>query len=647
MRPPVAFVLATACAVPCVTTARRARADEPIPLTVTGSAAPGFTVKTREGDRPRDVPDAAALLEGLPGLRVRRLGGDGSFATLSIRGAASNQVAVVLGGVPLTGGADPSLDLATLPLWPGAVARVHRTFAPASVGGGYLGGVVELSPVEASTRARTEVYDAIGSFGAYRVRLADTRPVGRFQVATGLAYHRSDGDFRFFDPYRNEDVVRANAASAQIAGVMHARGELDRWTLLFTALGSVREDGVAGTFDRPLRATQLARDRALGAVEARRSDDEGRWLMRAWIRRDGRRFDDPLAEQSIAGGSARDRVLAFGGSVARSLRVGEALTFDARVDPSLESSRGARLEGPSPDRDRLSLGVALDATWRASGALSVVLAARADTRTDGGAGAETRREILPVAHLGVEHRLHDVVTLAAHAGTLARPPSFLELLGDGALYSAAPDLRSERAWAADLGVRARGGKLLRWEIEAIAFAWQVRDLIVVAPVGIRTFRAQNVGAARILGGEVSVAASAGPLRALVSYTRLSTEDRTSSVVSRGAPLPGRPDHDLTLDVSVGVGPVRLRYGLDVVSATTLDRAGTRELPTRVFHGAGARLELGKVTVLVEVANLFDQRTVTVPFESGRAPRFGAYPISDFLGYPLAGRRFTLALRATL
>lgn len=631
-----------------------ARADEPVTLVVSGSAAPGFVSKAKEGERPRDLPDAAALLEGLPGLRVRRLAGDGTFATLSIRGAASNQVGVMLAGVPLTGAADPSLDWATLPLWPGATARVYRTFAPASMGGGYLGGIVELAPIEAGSpeRAKTEVYDALSSFGAYRVRLADTRQVGVFRLATGVSYSRQDGDFVFFDPVLGADVTRKNARSAQAAALVHARGELDRWTLLATALASLRQDGVAGRFEVPLRGAGLDRDRVLAALEARRTDDAGRFLARVWARRDGRRFESTMLEGGLLPGVARTQVLGVGGSVARSARLG-ALTLDGRLEPMLEASGGKSIGGlDDPKHTRTALGLIFDATLRASDTWSWVLAARADARTDAGTGAnaQSRREVLPVAHAGFEWRAAPRadgggLSMAGHLGTLARPPSFLELLGDGGVYRAAPGLASERAYAADLGLRLRGGERLKWELELVGFAWEVRDLIVIRPVGLATFRAENIGAARILGGEVSGAAVHGPLRAVVSYTHLSTEDRTESAPSRGAPLPGRPAHDVTVDLSARLGPATLRYGFDLVSATTLDRAGLNRLPTRAFHGAGVRVDVGAASVVFEVANLFDQRTVNVPYESSGPAR--PYPISDFQGYPLPGRRFTLAVRGSL
>ncbi len=632
-----------------------ARADEPItPITieVQGSAAPSFTSKAKEGERPRDLPDAAALLEGLPGLRVRRLAGPSSFATLSIRGAASNQIAVNLAGVPLTGAADPSLDLSTLPLWPGASARAHRTFAPAWLGGGYLGGVVEIKPIELSSRPRTEIYDAIGSFGAYRLRIADARPLGGdWRLATGLSASRTDGGFLYWDPHGQRDVRRTNAASAQVAGLVQARRDGDAWTVLVTALATTRRDGVAGSFERPSIGTRLFRDRQLAAIEARRGDDDGRFLVRGGVRRDGRTFEDPLGEQALLAGATFDRILAAGWALGRSFRLGPGLVIDARLDESIETSSGVRLYGAAPVRDRVRFGASLDATWRASDALSFVAAARGDLRYDRGEGAPGQRELLPAAHLGFERAFGAHLALAGHAGILSRPPSFLELLGDGGVHTPNPRLASERAMAADLGVRAAFGRVVRWELEVVGFASRTRDLIVISPVGLRSLRAENVGDALVVGGEVSLAAAYGPLRTIASYTRLHTEDLTSNASAAGEPLPGRPAHDVTLDATITVGPAVLRYGLDVVSSTNLDRAGLRELPTRVFHGVGAKLAVPGargMLALFEIANLFDQRTVDVAYDTGSSSRpFSRYPTSDFLGYPLPGRRFTLAVRWSL
>ncbi|MEO7096032.1 MAG: TonB-dependent receptor, partial [Polyangiales bacterium] len=616
----------------------------------------------KEGDRPRDTPDAAALLEGLPGLRVRRLGVEGGFATVSIRGAASNQIAVSLAGVPLTGAADPSLDQATLPLWPGSTVHAFRTFAPAGLGGGYLGGLVAIDPIAPGKKAHTEVYDAVGSFGALRMRVADVRSFGAggtadgggWRVATGLSASRIEGGFPYLDPTlgpgREVDRTRENAGNAQVAGIVQARRDVDAWTIILTALGQTRRDGVAGNFLRPTTATRLFRERELFAVEARHGDDDGRFLVRVWLRHEHARFEDALGEQGPRlAGAAHDDVWASGVLLGRSFHVGPRLTLDARLDEQMESAAGERLAGPTPDRRRTRFGFSLDATLRATDLLTLVAAARADLRRDVPYEGATTTETLPAAHLGAEHALGEHVTVATHLGFLARPPSFLELLGDGGATEPAPGLQSERALAADLGLRGRGvlGDL-RWDGELVGFVSRTKDLIVLTPRGLGTLRAENVGEASAGGVEASLGLLAGPARLLASYTFLVTRDLTSIVASSGQPLPGRPKHDLTLDLSARIAFVTLRYGLDLVSSTALDRQSTLTLPTRSWHSVGANAEVSRgVFVLGEISNLFDQRSGDVIYESSPAVRTVRYPYGDFVGYPIPGRRWTIALRIRL
>src|SRR5437764_15329219 len=109
---------------------------------VRGSQARGFESRAKLEDAPREITDAASLVEPLLGVHVRRLGADDGFATMSIRGSSSNQIAFYLAGVPLPAAADPTVDLATLPLWPGSQARVYRTFTPAALGSASLGGTM-------------------------------------------------------------------------------------------------------------------------------------------------------------------------------------------------------------------------------------------------------------------------------------------------------------------------------------------------------------------------------------------------------------------------------------------------------------------------------------------------------------------------
>src|SRR5262245_42065338 len=91
--------------------------DGGLGVTVRGEPAGGYVARASADDSVRAPVDAASLLDALPSVHIRRLGGEGSFAALSVRGSAPTQVGVVLAGIPLTSAADPSFDVGALPLW--------------------------------------------------------------------------------------------------------------------------------------------------------------------------------------------------------------------------------------------------------------------------------------------------------------------------------------------------------------------------------------------------------------------------------------------------------------------------------------------------------------------------------------------------
>jgi len=65
---------------PSATLAQAGRTSNEVEqVTVHGSQAGGFSSKAREGDSPREVTDAASLVEPLAGVHVRRLGADDGY----------------------------------------------------------------------------------------------------------------------------------------------------------------------------------------------------------------------------------------------------------------------------------------------------------------------------------------------------------------------------------------------------------------------------------------------------------------------------------------------------------------------------------------------------------------------------------------
>jgi iron complex outermembrane receptor protein len=637
--------------------------DGELAVTVRGASTAAFTARASADTAVREPKDAASLVAELPGVHVRRLGAEGSYATMSIRGSASTQVGVMLGGIPLTSAADPSLDVGALPLWPGATLRVYRGFAPAALGTtGYLGGVLAIDPPSPALGEKTEVWLLGGSFGTLKLRVGDLRRTGSVTTGTALFASRTDGDFTYKvdDPRANHalEQTRTNARVVTAGGLERVTLERAWGSVGATLFGDARQQGLPGSVAQPTRAARLAQSRLVVGVDALvRTGVVGAVHAAAWGRREASRFNDPLGEIDRRRPDASDAIVAAGGSLGWRGRPVPSVTLDVLTD-----ARGERFDpGPGATRmiqaRRLAAGAGLDVEWRPSSRVALSGAGRVDALRDEATAAHERDEpssrgVAPTGHVGASVRvLGEALVIAAHAGALERPPGFVELYGNLGQLMGEPSLRSERALSLDWGASGQlGGRHIRLDYELVGFATSARDLIAFVPVGIGTLRARNLDRATLLGAEASASLRARAVELRASYTLLSTRNEGADPLERGRPLPSRPVHDLVYDALYRVGPLRLRYGLDVVGGSTIDTRGAIELPTRVLHGAGIAATLPwapTVRLGLEIDNLLDLRELHPVAAAPLATRAVGVPVSDLLGYPLPGRTIWASLRVVM
>jgi hypothetical protein len=639
----------------------RAQAEPSDEVTVRGDTAGGFVSRADERTSPRELTDAASLVEPLPGVHVRRYGADDSFTTLSVRGSSSTEVAVYLAGVPLTGGSDPSLDLSTLPLWPGAVARVHRSFAPAAIGAGSLGGTLVLEPPRPGSPETTDVWLAGGSFGQVRLRAGDVRDLGGgARVVTALSASRADDDFSYLDPRYStprHDVytTRTNAGHASIDGLVSWAVPV-RWSsgspgaLTVTTLLQDRRQQLPGTVLGPTPFARLDSDRELASAELSGQLGDGAWLARGWGKREGLGLHDTEASAALGPTLADQTIVGAGGAVGWRGRPGEGVRVEATIDGSGERFSPGTVEGAPapPGAARGAAGGGVDAGWKATPRVELAASGRVDAWSGAASDGTQTGEVRPTGHVGVETAL-DAVTLAAHAGNTARPPSFVELYGDRGAFLGDPTLRPESAWTVDAGARTSHGRRgMRVTAEATGFATWAQDLITFVPTGADgRAKATNIGQARMAGVELDARGTLGPLELRAAYTGLLAVNGSGCTAATGGctrpPLPGRPANDFVGDAIVRLGPAVVRAGVDVVTGIVADVAGSIHVPPRALTSVGARVDVVRgVRLALDVRNLLDVRTGTYTGAIGPVHE----PIGDYFEYPLPGRSLLLSARFT-
>ncbi|MFC1890557.1 TonB-dependent receptor plug domain-containing protein [Thermodesulfobacteriota bacterium] len=183
------------------------------------------------------------VIARVPGIKIHQYGGLGQLSTVSIRGSSSEQVLVLLDGVPMNTGQGGGVDFSTIPL--DAVERIEviRGGGTAVYGPDAIGGVVNIVTKPPGDRPQATAGMSFGSFDTFKtfgVVRGAVKDVGLLLSATHMQSH---GDYTIVDPgikYPNGKVIpgytykRLNNDFKSESILAKADWEItDRWSLAF------------------------------------------------------------------------------------------------------------------------------------------------------------------------------------------------------------------------------------------------------------------------------------------------------------------------------------------------------------------------------------------------------------------------------
>jgi vitamin B12 transporter len=573
------------------------------------------TIETKE--HAGEAKDTAALLAPTPGVAVTSSGGLGQAESVSVRGASSSGVLVLLDGVPL-GGPGESVDLSTIPS--AAVERLEVLRGGGSrYGPGALGGVVNVVTLKPQSGARLFAEGTQGTFDTTQLSAGATGSLlggqGLF-VLTGL---RSLGDFTYrYQPLAElpgspvETRTRVNNDALQGGGLLRYRADLPHGFVLDAfAQGLAYDRGLAGTVDNP---TPDARESGLRSAFAARLtkhfDSGGTLEALAWARANhtqllGGDFGALQQADSGAGGEAvYTHLLGRHGLTALVSGGGEWLSTLSQVSPSW---------------GRFS-AMAQDEVLLFGGDVSVSGSVRVD-QSGPFTGFSPKLGALWLMPKGFE--------LKANLGQAHRPPSFFELYVTQGHLLPNPDLKPERALYGDGAAAFRNAF---GSVQLGGFYAIYENLISYEYYPPMLARPYNFAAARVAGLEAEGRFTPSSWLTLsATYTFMQTQNLRDDPRYYLRQLPYRPQHKVHARLAVGPRWLYARGEVLYQSAQFLNRTETLWLPERALVSVGATCELTRsplLSVSFEVKNLLDVQS------------------ADLDGYPLPPRAAYLTLGLT-
>ncbi|MBK7857588.1 MAG: TonB-dependent receptor [Archangiaceae bacterium] len=582
--------------------------------------APSAVTTTVEPTEHRgEAKDTAALLASTPGVTLAGAGGTGQSTSISVRGAASSGVLVLLDGVPL-GGPSESVDLATIPT--PVVERLEvLKGGGARYGPGALGGVLNIVTLRPRGKARLF---AEATQGAFETTLLSAGATGELLGGQGLfVLHgaRSEGNFDY--AYRplselagspTEARARTNNASLLGGALLKYRAELPKGVALDAMVeGTAYARGLAGTIDNPTTDAHEQGQRAtFGARVTKAFEGAGELEVLAWGR---------LHRNAFAGGAFGSDVYAQTDSGAGAEAHYSQLAFGRHGLSALVSGSAEWLQAPggNPSWGRFS-AMARDEVLLLGGDLTVDASVRVD-RSGPFTGFSP--------HLGALWLLPRGFEVRANLGQAHRPPSFFELYVQQGHLIPNAQLKPERGLYADGAAGFRHG---RGFVQVGGFYALYEDLISYEYYPPLLARPVNFAAARVAGLEVE--ARVEPLswvQASATYSLLFTQNLKDDPRFYLNPLPYRPRHKLHARLAVGPRWLYARGEVLYQSDQFVNRTATLTLPERAFVNLGATCELlqePKLSLSFELKNLLDVQGM------------------DLDGYPLPPRAAYLTLSLT-
>lgn len=649
----------------------RAAAADPLLGTIEVRAAPESAPAVRDesafatvvpiADQPAELETLTDVLDESVGVQVRRFGGLGDFATVSIRGSSPGQVGVFFDGIALTQARSETVNLADLPLDQLGRVEVYRGVAPLALSGSALAGAINLVSRAPDSVPRFSLLAGGGSFGTRKATAVGSAARGALSGFLSATYLGSEGDFTFEDDngtLQNKDddhrTTRKNNAfdSGEVLGkVRYALADGAALTGLSELF--VNRQGVPG----------------IGAFQ---SDDASLRDLRSlsYLRLEHPRLGGLPLDLSSTGSFVyeRERFRDVAGDLGLGSVATDNHTYTGALDNLLATQLGrhalemrldaggqvftpndtlaAASNGPDQSRIRFDLAAGDTAGFFAD-RLLVQPTIRWEHLHDDfsgavDAGGQIQRALhaedhdLVTPRLGLRFDALPDVAVKANVSRPERAPNFTELFGNRGSILGNPTLQPEHGVNADLGVvasRARFGWLSGLRLEAVGFVSVVDDLIVLVQNSQRTAVFRNVDRAQTVGAELAAAAVvADHFHLSLNYTYQDARDESGIPARDGNQLPGRPRHELYHRVEYRRDEGRLFYELSFIGENFLDQANFLVVNARAISTIGVEADVAALG-----RRFGNARLAGLPLVATLEVRnFTDNQVEDVAGYPLPG-----------
>ncbi len=595
------------------------------------------------------------VLAQTAGVQIKKLGGLGSYSTLSVRGTSGQQVRVYLDGVALNSALGGGVNLGNIPLSNVERIEVYKGTIPTKFGGSGLGGVVHIVTKRAGSKVGSYGLKS-GTFGTHQGSVFFSRSYKSFNYLAALDYTESDNDFPFLD----DNGTRYNKADDEwkrrqnngfrslnlVGKILWNPAEKIQISLNNNFCWSYKGIPGRGSYQSKFARLKVIRNLTeLSFLKHMFLNETVTLRLKLFNSYYASDYRDLKAEVGLGKQDNHNVTRTYGGEISLKFPLGQyqvsSLLLKLKQESFLPSDRLHNEQLFESRRWSYLLAIENEVVlfWEK---LNAIFSLRQENYQSRFYGDYTHGHWIPAParkrtyqflsyRLGIKYKTFHWLTIKGNIGKYHRVPSFYELFGDKGATIGNTKLEPEQGLTYDIGVRILIPKLAQLQknfLEIAYFENKLTNLIQFIQHSQMTSRPENIGKAFIQGVEVTTKSDILNFlrfQANLTYQRALNRSKLYGNIYYNKQLPNKAQWEINLRPTIFLGNyLEAFYDYSFTDQNFHDPYNKVPIEKRIIHNIGLKVMYPRWQVLkftVEAKNLSDNQ------------------VADLWGYPLPGRSY--------
>ena len=585
------------------------------------------------------------IFDNIPGIQLKKYGGLDEYATISIRGSSSEQIAVLIDGIAINDLLGGGVNIANIPLDTIEKIEVFRGSSPFSLGVQAIGGIVNIKTLSAKKNG-IESSVTIGSFDYRKLAVNFFKTKNKLSLIAGLQYSSAQNDYKYIhdnrthliksDDYKESRKNNDFAKISALSKISYSITDLYTAKLVFSL--NSEDKGLAGVFYNQsdfakLKTVQYSAQ--AGLTKNNFFSNPGSIELSVHTKLSKENFYDPYMEIGWLKRDTNDKTKEIGASLIMNAFYNNysksSLNFFYNRVKLLPSDAFENNYFFTQERDELKIS-AEQLLILFSERLRIIPGVmyerfncrKSEQKQNSLLNQQSfLRDSLISRQVGINYSVSESVMLKSSAGIFFRAPSMFELFGDRGYTMGNNSLEQEKSVNIDAGILVKK-KIKKFDVlaEIIGFHRNVKNLIQWLSYSSQIMYPDNIGRAELYGLESNIKMECSKIYFSGAYTYMKTENKEAAIQNLKRELPSKPKIDAANEIGYNIKQgikLYIQYNYTGESYKDIDNQFKNDNKSCV--NTGVTYTYKKLQSNFEIKNLTDELT------------------QDVYGFPLPGRSF--------